>query len=437
MAVVRNRGRGIGPHPKPNRKPNRYQQQYTSQSTSGLFGVLLSWICIALLDIFLTFRLEYLYPLYLVVHETHDLWRSSSLSSFFFLLITITTDMTIYSISKHNEYLFILAGFLVWIHVVYSGENKVALHTFTVASLIVVLEMLINYHSKLREGGYFKAEALRPVAAHCIGYPLVSIGYCLKRYMAYLLRLRKQGEVENKNKFYYQLLHEALPPENYHHRSHDVYQLDFSNDKDENSSTSSDAQQTTDYESKVEKDVSGWCQRIRDCISDVACFNRPSSSPLVVIKSPTHSPSQPSSSSSSKSNSGSGVKWWDRVCRFVETVSSSLQSMVKSKPKSASSSQNSQNVESGHTVHNSTDHHQKNANSSKVDKNRPNRPLVQKNKRSQSQGWFVVRPQKPKIWPQAKRGQFNFRFYFRPVPVTGKKWKKGKFPKSGDKLYAD
>ena len=55
-----------------------------------------------------------------------------------------------------------------------------ALHTFTVASLIVLLEMLINYHSKLREGGYFKAEALRPIAAHCIGYPLVSIGKTLK-----------------------------------------------------------------------------------------------------------------------------------------------------------------------------------------------------------------------------------------------------------------
>ena len=40
------------------------------------------------------------------------------------------------------------------------------------------------------------------------------LGYCLKRYLAYLLRLRKQGEVEYKNKFYYQLLHEALPPEN-------------------------------------------------------------------------------------------------------------------------------------------------------------------------------------------------------------------------------
>ena len=30
--------------------------------------------------------------------------------------------------------------------------------------------------------------------------------------MAYLLRLRKQNEVEAKNKYYYNLLYEALPP---------------------------------------------------------------------------------------------------------------------------------------------------------------------------------------------------------------------------------
>lgn len=46
------------------------------------------------------------------------------------------------------------------------------------------------------------------------GFILLTVteGYCLKRYMAYLLRLRKQNEVEAKNKYYYNLLYEALPP---------------------------------------------------------------------------------------------------------------------------------------------------------------------------------------------------------------------------------
>ena len=38
-------------------------------------------------------------------------------------------------------------------------------------------------------------------------------GYCVKRYIAYLMRMRKQSEVEANNKFYYQLLYEALPPD--------------------------------------------------------------------------------------------------------------------------------------------------------------------------------------------------------------------------------
>ena len=35
----------------------------------------------------------------------------------------------------------------------------------------------------------------------------------MKRYIAYLMRMRKQSEVEANNKFYYQLLYEALPPD--------------------------------------------------------------------------------------------------------------------------------------------------------------------------------------------------------------------------------
>ena len=75
----------------------------------------------------------------------------------------------------------------------------------------------------------YQSPAVRPLALHCIGFPLVSIGkfiifsifrvikfqgYCVKRYIAYLMRIRKQSEVEANNKFYYQLLYEALPPEN-------------------------------------------------------------------------------------------------------------------------------------------------------------------------------------------------------------------------------
>ena len=89
-------------------------------------------------------------------------------------------DMTIFSISKNdNEHLFVVAGFFVWIHVsfsislvnkqfktffqlVYSGDNKVAIPTFAVASLIVALEFLMTYHFPLRQTQIVKGEYLRP-----------------------------------------------------------------------------------------------------------------------------------------------------------------------------------------------------------------------------------------------------------------------------------
>jgi len=307
MPNVRSRPRKNVPYKPPPIRPKTSQVHYNSMSWEY---VLIMWTIIALLDIFLKFRLEYLYPIYLVISKTHDLWRSSSLSSLFFLVVTITMDMTIFSISKNdNEHLFVVAGFFVWIHLVYSGDNKVAIPTFAVASLIVALEFLMTYHFPLRQTQIVKGEYLRPIAAHCIGYPLVSIGYCLKGYMAYLLRLRKQGEVENKNKFYYQLLHEALPPENYH--SYKYHELDPDESVgDQGSNHSSDVANEPSFEQKYKESSPSWPARLLQYISDIQCFHRNPRSPLVRIKNP-------SSSLGGVKSSHGGSRVWESVWRHL------------------------------------------------------------------------------------------------------------------------
>ena len=55
-------------------------------------------------------------------------------------------------------------------------------------------------------------------------------------------------------------------------------------EKDENSSTSSDTQQILDYDNLNENEKNGgWYIKLKDCIADVACFNRTSKSPLVAV----------------------------------------------------------------------------------------------------------------------------------------------------------
>lgn len=51
----------------------------------------------------------------------------------------------------------------------------------------------------------------RPFAAHCIGYPVVTLGFGFKSYIGYRIRQRKQKEVAKENEFYMQLLQQALP----------------------------------------------------------------------------------------------------------------------------------------------------------------------------------------------------------------------------------
>ncbi|XP_049273146.1 macoilin isoform X3 [Rhipicephalus sanguineus] len=59
----------------------------------------------------------------------------------------------------------------------------------------------------------FHLDLCRPFAAHCIGYPMVTMSFCVKSYIGYRMRLRKQKEVAKENDFYLQLLQQALPPE--------------------------------------------------------------------------------------------------------------------------------------------------------------------------------------------------------------------------------
>jgi hypothetical protein len=51
----------------------------------------------------------------------------------------------------------------------------------------------------------------RPFASHCIGYPVVTLGFGFKSYISYRIRQRKQREIAKENEFYMQLLQKALP----------------------------------------------------------------------------------------------------------------------------------------------------------------------------------------------------------------------------------
>lgn len=57
----------------------------------------------------------------------------------------------------------------------------------------------------------FTLDLCRPFAAHCIGYPVVTLGFGIKSYLGGWRLQRRQREVARENEIYGRLLTEALP----------------------------------------------------------------------------------------------------------------------------------------------------------------------------------------------------------------------------------
>ncbi|XP_053087437.1 macoilin-1 isoform X2 [Pangasianodon hypophthalmus] len=107
------------------------------------------------------------------------------------------------------QWLFFAASTYVWVQYVWHTERGVCLPTVSLWILFVYIEAAIRF----KDLKNFHVGLCRPFAAHCIGYPVVTLGFGFKSYVSYKMRLRKQKEVQKENEFYMQLLQQALPLE--------------------------------------------------------------------------------------------------------------------------------------------------------------------------------------------------------------------------------
>ncbi|KAL3204434.1 hypothetical protein MRX96_011450 [Rhipicephalus microplus] len=94
---------------------------------------------------------------------------------------------------------------------VWHTERGICLPTLSLWLFFMYIEATVRL--KDIKNTAFHLDLCRPFAAHCIGYPMVTMSFCVKSYIGYRMRLRKQKEVAKENDFYLQLLQQALPPE--------------------------------------------------------------------------------------------------------------------------------------------------------------------------------------------------------------------------------
>ncbi|KAF3833583.1 hypothetical protein F7725_024787, partial [Dissostichus mawsoni] len=172
-------------------KRNRITEGIYS-STFLYLKFLVVWVLVLLADFVLEFRFEYLWPFWLFIRSVYDSFRYQGLAfSVFFVCVAFTSDI-ICLLFIPVQWLFFAASTYVWVQYVWHTERGVCLPTVSLWILFVYIEAAIRF----KDLKNFHVDLCRPFAAHCIGYPVVTLGFGFKSYVSYKMRLRKQKEVE-------------------------------------------------------------------------------------------------------------------------------------------------------------------------------------------------------------------------------------------------
>ncbi|CAG4994607.1 unnamed protein product [Parnassius apollo] len=180
--------------------------------TEGMYGnsllylkFVMLWATVVMADYMLEFRFEFLWPFWMMLRSVYDSFKYQGLAfSMFFICIALTSDMICFFFIP-LQYIFFAASTYVWVQYVWYtfADKGICLPTVAICCAVVYLEGALRSAREL--------ELCHPLAAHCVGYPAVSLGFGVKAYVGRRLRLRRQRQVRAENEFYFQLMRDALP----------------------------------------------------------------------------------------------------------------------------------------------------------------------------------------------------------------------------------
>ncbi|XP_037080766.1 macoilin-1-like [Pollicipes pollicipes] len=180
-------------------------------STFAYLKMVMLWTAVLMCDFLFELRFEYFWPFWMFARSVYDSFRYQGLAfSLFFVLMTLTSDMICY-IFIPVHWLFFAASTYVWVQYVWHAERGICLPTISLWILFIYIEASLRL--KDEKHLFFHADFSRPFAAHCIGYPVISLGFSFKSYVGHRFRLRRQKLVARQNDLMVQLLQEALPPD--------------------------------------------------------------------------------------------------------------------------------------------------------------------------------------------------------------------------------
>jgi len=169
--------------------------------------LLAGWLVIILVDSLADFRFEYLYPVVMFVRSVYDSYKYQGLIfSLLFICLVVYLDLLCWTVMT-GPLLFLGASSCVWWEVVRSTEHSLSYTALTLSMLFLYVEVSHRLHNLPL------LNISRPFAAHCIGYPVVTVSFLIKHHITHVIRQRQQKRVAEENSFYFDLIQKALPQE--------------------------------------------------------------------------------------------------------------------------------------------------------------------------------------------------------------------------------
>ncbi|XP_034383475.1 macoilin-1 [Cyclopterus lumpus] len=179
-----------------------------SESAYTFLKFMMMWTLVLLADFMLEFRLEYLWPCWLFFGSVYTTFHCHGLViCVVFVCAAFTLDIfCLIFVPLH--WLFFVASTYVLFNYIWHTEKGICISTVSLWILLVYTEASL----RLKDLKTSHANLSHFFAAHCIGYPVVYLGFDATCYFTNIFKLRIQKAVQSENDFHMHLLQHSLPP---------------------------------------------------------------------------------------------------------------------------------------------------------------------------------------------------------------------------------
>jgi len=187
------------------------------ESSQAYLQLVFQWVVVLAMDYYTEFRIEYLWTLGMFLLSIYDSFKYQGFSfSMFFILIVFTSDIVCFLFIPVH-WLFMAASMYAWVLFVWYTGKGISLPIVLICILFISAEAAVclkecRLYIDIKTPP-FNFDLCRPFAAHSIGYPAVTLGFGLKRWLKDIIYGRRQKENQKKNETLYSIVLEALPPE--------------------------------------------------------------------------------------------------------------------------------------------------------------------------------------------------------------------------------